>query len=195
MKITFLYYSILHWCAWMRNQILPEYHFESSLSALQVLVSWNLKITLENRATMVTKLPVCPCPQCTELATPSRGTAVSTVCKPLPFLWIRIHTGEQWESELWLSYSTWALSWPHGKETGRGHMELTQEGCWFQVKSTVPCWFNVLQPQHNKARVSQWCLSALTVSTFLRAETRVKPITCWSQLELWHWLNRISISP
>lgn len=106
-----------------------------------------LKTPSETRATMVTKLWVCPRPQRTEPATLSCGTVVSMICKPLPFLWIRIHTGDPQEHKLWVSQSRWTLLQLHSRETERQHTELTQDGCWCQVKSPVPCWSNVAQLQ------------------------------------------------
>lgn len=130
----------------MRNQIFYGYNFRSSLPALQILMGWKLKIPLETRATMLAKLQVCPHPQQTEPAIISCGTVVSMICKLLPSLWIRIHTGGPRESKLWLSQGRWALLQLPRRETEK-HMELTQDGCWCQVKSTAPCWSDVAQPQ------------------------------------------------
>lgn len=161
-------------------------------------MGWNLKTPLDTRATVVTELQVCPRPQWKESATLSRGTVVSMVCKPLPFPWIRIHTGDPQESKLWLSQSRWALLQLYSRETERQHMELTQVGCRCQVKSTVACWS--MLPSHNEMCFSQRCLSALRLSPSLKAtktdETQI-PLKSWSfgtDLTEWAFHPKTSLS-
>lgn len=116
MKIAFLYCSIWHWCMWMTNQIFSEHHFISPLSALHIVLSWNLKKNFGDQNNYSNKTP---------------HLSMSTVhraCNSFP--WHRDEYGLQTPS---ISIDQNLHRRPMGKQGKlRQHMELTQDGCWFQ---------------------------------------------------------------
>lgn len=146
MKIAFLYYLILHLCA--KNLFWVSFHITSFCPAHTHELKPKKK-PFGDQSNCSNKT-LCLCPQCTEPATPSHGTVVSMVCKPLL---LPNHTGDLQESKLWLSHSTRALSQTHSRETERQRVELTQDVCGFKVKSTVLHWLNVPQPKPQQTTI------------------------------------------
>lgn len=163
----------------MKNQNFSEYHFISPLSALYIFVSWNLKkATLETRATTATKLHVCPCLQCTEPATPSRGAAVWSAT---PFYFYGPESTQETHERATSDFLTaHELCHSHIARKQRQHMELTQDGCWFQVKGPVPCWLNVPQPQPPQSMILTKMPKCTHSVYFSKGKSRVIPSSCWS---------------